>query len=134
MSKAFDTVNRYKLFQILETLLLPDELHLFDILTNYCKLQVRVGKTLSNDFTTQVGIMQGDCLSAILFILYLAHALNHRPDPLEAEHSYASLRTLTPIPCQTLQDHSYASDPYLAPSQTTCKTTTVTPKYADDIT
>ena len=78
--------------------------------------------------------MQGDCLSAILFIIYLAHALKHRPDPLEAEHSYASLRTLTPTPCQILQDHTYASDPYLAPSQTNCKTTTVTPKYADDIT
>ena len=132
MSKAFDTVDRNKLFQILETLLLPDELHLFDILTNDCKLQVRVGTTLSDAFTTQLGIMQGDCLSAILFIIYLAYALNHRQDQTENEHLYATPRSLAPAPIPT--DHTYALDPSLAPLHTNKSVTTVTPKYADDIT
>jgi hypothetical protein len=101
MSKAFDTVDRNKLFQILETLLLPDELHLFDILTNDCKLQVRVGTTLNDAFTTQLGIMQGDCLSAILFIIYLAYALNHRQEKTENEHIYATPRSLAPAPIPT---------------------------------
>ena len=134
MSKAFDTVNRNKLFQILETLLLPEELHLFDILTNNCKLQVRVGTTLSNDFTTQIGIMQGDCLSAVLFIVYLAHALSHRHDQTETEHAYALPRTLATRTCKQLENHNYATDPFLEPSQPPNSHVTITPKYADDIT
>ena len=80
MSKAFDTVNRAKLFNCLEKILLPEELHLFEVLTKNVKLKVRVGEEESKEFKTLIGIMQGDCLSAILFILYLAHALSHRPE------------------------------------------------------
>ena len=75
MSKAFDTVNRNQLFETFEEILLPDEIHLLHILTNDVKLKVRVGADYGPEFTTSVGIMQGDCLSAVLFILYLAKEL-----------------------------------------------------------
>ena len=46
MSKAFDTVNRNQLFETLEEILLPDEIHLLHILTNdvksWCRLWARV--------------------------------------------------------------------------------------------
>ena len=39
MSTAFDTVNRNQLFETLEDILLPDEIHLLHILTNDVKLK-----------------------------------------------------------------------------------------------
>ena len=75
MSRAFDTVNRRTLFEELEEILEEDEMYLISILTNRPKIQVRVGKTVGEMFETYIGIMQGDVLSAILFIIYLAKCL-----------------------------------------------------------
>ena len=72
MSKAFDTVRRDTLFERLEQILQPDELHLLSILTNRPTIRVRVNEEFGETFETYLGIMQGDCLSAILFIFYLA--------------------------------------------------------------
>ena len=77
MSKAFDTVNREKLFEILENTLEKDELHLLKILTKEPRIQVRVNKSNSDSFKTTVGILQGDALSALLFILYLSVILKN---------------------------------------------------------
>ena len=71
MSKAFDTVNRTKLFEHLERILNPDELHLLSIITNFTKVKVKVNNVFGELFITLIGIMQGDCLSALLFIFYL---------------------------------------------------------------
>ena len=45
MSKAFDTVERGKLFEILQKILDEDELHLMKVLLQDVKLQVRIGKS-----------------------------------------------------------------------------------------
>ena len=76
MSKAFDTVNRSKLFNALEEVLLPEELHLLHILTNNVFLKVRVGQEIGETFMIFIGIMQGDCLSAVLFIFLLIKSSN----------------------------------------------------------
>ena len=139
MSKAFDTVNRNTLFDSLEDILLPEELHLLHILTNNVKLRVRVGTECGADFTTILGIMQGDCLSAILFIYYLAQALSHR-NPIEAEHNYgiASDRSTTrsELSEHIITEHSYAEASDLAPRNVLPENPvcTIEPKYADDIT
>ena len=65
MSKAFDTVDRNVLFEHLEEILHEDELYILHILTNNPQLQVKIGNTTGELFTTTLGIMQGDCLSAI---------------------------------------------------------------------
>ena len=75
MSKAFDSIDRAKLFEYLEKILQPDELHLLNVLTNTPNIQVKVGNELGRSFVTLQGIMQGDCLSAVLFIFYLGHVL-----------------------------------------------------------
>ena len=75
MSKAFDTVSRKTLFEELEEVLEEDELHLISILTNRSQIQVKVGNSTGNMFETFKGIMQGDILSAILFIFYMAKCL-----------------------------------------------------------
>ena len=97
MSKAFDTVNRNILYERLEEIMLPEDLHILHILTNYVKIKVRVGSEYGEEFKTIIGIMQGDCLSAILFIFYLARALAdhshtitaHLAGPYGVEQEYA---------------------------------------------
>ena len=75
MSKAFDTVNRKTLFEELQEVLEEDEMHLISILTNRPKVQVKIGNSTGNIFEILVGIIQGDVLSGILFIFYLAKCL-----------------------------------------------------------
>ena len=72
MSKAFDTVRRSELFNILEEVLEKDELHMMKILIEDVSLRVRIGKSIGNEINTNEGVPQGDCLSPILFIVYLA--------------------------------------------------------------
>ena len=79
MSKAFDTVNRKTLMLELQDVLQPDEIHLLTLLTNRPKLQITLNGDTGEEFPTFVGICQGDCLSAILFIFYLANALKAEP-------------------------------------------------------
>ena len=83
MSKAYDTVNRRKLFEHLEQILNPDELHLLSIITNLTKVKVKVNNTFGTLFVTQIGIMQGDCLSALLFIFYLSECLRNERNGLQ---------------------------------------------------
>ena len=72
VSKAFDTVNRETLLEQLSKVLQPDELHLLSILTNRPLITVTLDGEQGEGFHTFVGICQGDCLSAVLFIFYLA--------------------------------------------------------------
>ena len=75
MSKAFDTVRRVDLLVILKDTLEKDELNMMKNLVENVKLRVRIGKSLGKEINTNIGIPQGDCLSLILFVLYLAEAL-----------------------------------------------------------
>ena len=77
MSKAFDNVDRAKLLNYLQEILEPDELHIISLLINTPQIQVRVNGRLGAIFTTLIGILQGDCLSAILFIIYLSKTLKN---------------------------------------------------------
>ena len=105
MSKAFDTVKRDILIEDLRTIMERDELHLCKILIEDVQLSVRVGKSTSQPFITQQGIAQGDCLSAIFFILYLSKAMNYHPHL--QDHSYAIRTDLQKETPSHLQDHTY---------------------------
>jgi hypothetical protein len=108
MSKAFDTVNRELLFQNLENILQEDELHILSIITNNPELKIKLENKIGKKFTTYHGIMQGDCLSAVLFIYYLACALKEEQETTENK------------------DHNYCKKEE--------KEMQINPKYADDIT
>ena len=92
MSKAFDTVNRVKLFTILRTFLEDDELHIIQVITENVILRVNIGYETGEDIMTDTGVRQGDCLSALLFILYLAQALKPTRTTTENEHNYSKAR------------------------------------------
>jgi len=76
MSSAFDTISRCPLLEILsEAGCDEDELRLVRVLISGTQLTVRVGCSLSEAFSTNVGTPQGDALSPILFTCYLAACL-----------------------------------------------------------
>ena len=75
MSKAFDSLDRNTLLEELSKVLNENELHLMYLLIVDVELKIRVGDEESENFITNIGSCQGDCLSALLFIFYLAKAL-----------------------------------------------------------
>ena len=82
MSKAFASVNRAKLFEYLEKILQPDELHLLSVVTNTPRIYVKFGNGLgtadSQLFVTLLVIIQGSYLSAALLIFYLVRMYKHQ--------------------------------------------------------
>ena len=91
MSKAFNTVKRNNLMELLETLLDPDETHMMKVLLKDVELSVRIGKEFSEKITTNIGVPQRDCLSPILFTLYLADALKTKRSKITEEHNYSKI-------------------------------------------
>ena len=65
---------------------------------------------------TDTGVPQGDCISALLFILYLAQALKPTRTTTENEHNYSKARhdgiTTEKISIKE-QDHSNSLPPHI---------------------
>ena len=76
MTKAFDTVNRRNLLQELKEKLEPDELHILSILIKDVSLKVKIRTEIGESKEADIGIAQGDCLSTVLFIFYLARSMD----------------------------------------------------------
>ena len=101
LSQAFDTVDRPFLINVLEKILNNDEIIMIRKLLTNTRLKVRWnGNSTQTFFETNIGILQGDGLSPILFTIYLEAALgtfkskvkNH----IKLDHSHTNLQQLTP--------------------------------------
>ena len=75
LSAAFDTVNRAKLMNVLNSFLNADEVAMCAILLADTKLQIKIDNSLSDWFITTVGIPQGDSISPVLFVIYFEAAI-----------------------------------------------------------
>ena len=108
MSKAFDTVCRNTLLNDLRKILNRDELHMISMLIRDVELVVKCGKEKGAPFKTNIGVPQGDCLSPVLFTLYLAKALEQDKSEIEQEHNYSQIKIENEwmLP-KHLEDHSY---------------------------
>ena len=122
MSKAFDTVNRTTLLEDLKQILEHDELHLIKIMLEV-ELSVKCGRSEGKHFQTDIGVPQGDGLSANEFTLYLAKALmNHQTSH---DHTYSKQINHNSYNPSFLSEHSY--------SQITDNHIRIDQEYADDI-
>ncbi len=65
---------------------------MMSILIKDVKPKVKVGKNICEEVKTEIGIVQGDCLSAVLSIYFLAKSIN--PTPPDTDHRYVSTGTL----------------------------------------
>ncbi|XP_029657506.1 uncharacterized protein LOC115231674 [Octopus sinensis] len=75
MSRAFDSIHRTKLVDVLSSFLNQDDVRIIIKLLQGTQLATELGKTESNYFYTSRAIPQGDLLSPVLFIVYLEAAL-----------------------------------------------------------
>lgn len=108
MSKAFDSINRKLLMEDLDKIVGRDELHILKLLVHDVKLQIKNDKTIGEQFNTNKGVPQGDCLSPILFTFYLANALRKDKDSYK-EHSYAKENVTSETLLEKhMQDHNYS--------------------------
>lgn len=71
MSKAFDSINRSKLLNVLEEILYESEYRIIRYLITNTTLKARINGNYGNTFYTRIGVPQGDALSPALFIIYL---------------------------------------------------------------
>ncbi len=73
MSRAFDTIDRGRLMNILrdEVCLHEDELRMCQMLLADTNLKVKLKEAVSEPFETTIGTPQGDGLPSILFAVYL---------------------------------------------------------------
>ena len=72
--QAFGSIDRYKLYQVMEDMKIPYKLiTLVKMTMKNTTSRVKVTNTLSNSFTFNSGVRQGDGLSTTLFILALHH-------------------------------------------------------------
>ena len=75
MSRAFDTIRRDRLMEVLETFLDESELRIIRFLLAETSLEPRLQRGTCDPFATTIGTPQGDSLSPVLFVVYLEAAL-----------------------------------------------------------
>ena len=78
-----------------------------NILLKDVTLQVKNNKTKQQTFKTTFGIPQGDCLSAILFTLYLSSTLSAKIPTHLYDHNYYNEHNVFLTPIEHLHDHNY---------------------------
>ena len=110
-SKAFDTIDRDNMFEILNSYGVPENM-LQLIMKIYEKTKARVtspdGDTLL--FRILAGIMQGDTLAPYLFIIVLDYALTKAMEGREQLGFTLAPRRSRRHPAKTLTDLDYADD------------------------
>ena len=107
MTKAFDTINREHLYELLSDILDPDELNITNIILKDVTLQVQNNITKGQTFTTTLGIPQRNYLSAILFTLYLSNTLSAKIPTHLYGHDYHNAHNMFLVPVEHLYEHNY---------------------------
>ena len=75
MSRAFDTLERQKMLDGLQSIIDEDSLRMVYTLLDKTTLQAKLGTALSKPFDTNIGAPQGDSLSPVMFTVYLELAM-----------------------------------------------------------
>ena len=129
MTKTFDTIYGEDLHRLSSYILDPDELSIMNILLKDVTLQVKNNKTKGQTFTTTFVIPQGDCLSAILFILCLSNTLSAKMPTHQYDHNYNSAHNVFLTHIEHLDDRNYC----IKQDKNTITNYIIDQQYADDI-
>ena len=96
MSKAFDTVKRSQLLELIRDWGIEEgDIGLIKLLLDKTSLQIKGGKKIGSKFQTDIGVPQGDGLSPILFTILLDAAPRKMEEKMThlrgrtAEHNYS---------------------------------------------
>ncbi|KAE8912431.1 hypothetical protein PF003_g3837 [Phytophthora fragariae] len=87
LSRAFDTIDRHKLLDVLRTFLSDDDIRLVRLLLANTTLALRSGRRTLDPFVSNTGTPQGDSLSPVLFVVYLEAALRDLARELDVPHA-----------------------------------------------
>ena len=102
LSRAFDTIRRDKLLDILQTFLGESEMRIIRLLLADTSLEPRLSTGECHAFATSIGTPQGDSLSPVLFTVYLEAALrdlrSRLPTRLKPMPTYRSTLNMPTIP------------------------------------
>ena len=113
LSSAFDTIDRQKLLQIVESLIDEDEMRMLKCLLSRTELELKMPDAKTEPFPSNVGSPQGDGISGPIFNVYFEAALREfrhsfntaTPQPY-AEHQY----TQPQLTVHTPLDHPYTAN------------------------
>ena len=110
LSRAFDTIDREKLLEVLCTFLSEDEVRMILLLLKDTTMQLRFNQELSEAFLTNIGITQGDGLSPILFNIYLEAALRDLAECLNLEEELVKILIAYADDADFRTEHLYLID------------------------
>ena len=94
LSKAFDTVDRQKLLDVLLTITDEENVKMIYKLLNDTTNRIKIKDIFGSEFKSLIGVPQGDGLSPVLFIIYLNAALNELMTYLKEEKGIQRLPNL----------------------------------------
>ena len=111
-SKAFDSINREKMFKILKAYDVPPNL-LKTIIAMYSNTRAKVvspdGET--DLFDIIMGVLQGDTLAPFLFVIVLDYAMRKAIEGKEESYGFTiEARKSRRIPARTVTDLDFADD------------------------
>ena len=105
--QAFDSIDRYKLYKVMEDMKIPYKLiTLVKTTMKNTTASVKVTNKLSNSFTFNAGVKQGNGLSTTLFILALHYGVQKIDKGVQSSQNLAKyVHTLTTL-CSS-QGHTH---------------------------
>ena len=112
LSRAFDTIRRDKLLDVLHSFIDEPELRMIRFLLAATSNEPRLSTGDSHAFASTIGTPQGDSLSPVLFTFYLEAALRYLRSRLPLRHSADDMSPLDVEYADDIDFISY-SRPYL---------------------
>ena len=110
-TKAFDSIHRGKMEQILLTYGIPKEtVAAITILYRNTKVKVRSPDGDIKYFVIVAGVLQGDTLAPYLFIIYLDYVLRTSIDKIRENGFELTKKRNRRYPAKTITDADYADD------------------------
>ena len=110
LSRAFDTIDRMKLLEILRDFLSLDEIRMVALLLRDTTMQLRFNQVLYKAFETNIGITQGDGLSPLLFNIYLEAAIRDLAKCLNLEEELVKVLVAYADDADFRTEHIYLID------------------------